>query len=73
MLDTKYSEPFAGLYNDLRGDALAAAGRPAEARTAYQAALTGLDAKSQYRNYVQVKLDSLGAPAPVQPTPAPKQ
>jgi len=60
-LDAKHSEPFAGLYADLRGDALAAAGRIDEARTAYQGALAKLDPKSAYRNYVQVKLDALPA------------
>jgi predicted negative regulator of RcsB-dependent stress response len=64
MLDAKHSAPFAGLYADLRGDAHAAAGRKADARTAYQEALTKFDAKSPYRNYVQVKLESLGTPAP---------
>jgi predicted negative regulator of RcsB-dependent stress response len=88
MLDAKHGEPFAGLYADLRGDAHSAAGRVAEARAAYQEALAKFDAKSQYRNYVQVKLESLGgvspaavgttAPAaapsaPVQPAPAGKQ
>ena len=88
MLDAKHGEPFSGLYADLRGDALAAAGRTAEARAAYQEALTKFDAKAQYRNYVQVKLESLGvaaaeAPAvaaptavlaaPAQPAPAGKQ
>jgi predicted negative regulator of RcsB-dependent stress response len=59
-LDARHPDPFAGLYADLRGDALTAAGRMAEARTAYQSALAKLDAKSAYRNYVQVKLDALG-------------
>jgi predicted negative regulator of RcsB-dependent stress response len=59
-LDARHPDPFAGLYADLRGDALTAAGRVAEARTAYQSALAKLDAKSAYRNYVQVKLDALG-------------
>lgn len=64
-LDAKHAEPFAGLYADLRGDALAAAGRYDEAKVAYQTALAKLDAKSPYRNYVQVKLDSLpGGSAP---------
>jgi predicted negative regulator of RcsB-dependent stress response len=67
-LDAKHSEPFAGLYADLRGDVLATAGRHAEAKTAYQTALGKLDAKSPYRNYVQVKLDALpGGPAPIAP------
>jgi predicted negative regulator of RcsB-dependent stress response len=64
-LDAKHPAPFDGMYADLRGDALAAAGRAADARTAYEAALAKLDPKSQYRNYVQVKHDALGeAPKP---------
>jgi predicted negative regulator of RcsB-dependent stress response len=72
VLDAKHGEAFAGLYADLRGDALAAAGRGNEARAAYQLALAKIDAKSQYRNYVQVKLDSLGGAeaAPVNPAAA---
>jgi predicted negative regulator of RcsB-dependent stress response len=62
MLDAKHDEPFAGLYADLRGDILAAAGRANEARASYQTAIAKLDPKSAYRNYVQVKLDSLGGP-----------
>jgi len=69
-LDAKHPEPFAGLYADLRGDALAAAGRTADARAAYQTALAKLDAKSVYRNYVQVKLDAMGgAGVPAVPGP----
>jgi predicted negative regulator of RcsB-dependent stress response len=63
-LDAKHPDAFAGLFADLRGDALAAAGRGADAKSAYQAALAKLDAKSPYRNYVQVKLDALGGDAP---------
>lgn len=81
-LDAKHAEPFAGIYADLRGDALTAAGRNDDARSAYQTALAKLDPKSPYRNYVQVKLDSLpgGAsaagsatttPPPAAPTPVP--
>jgi len=64
MLDAKHGEPFAGLYADLRGDALAAAGKPEEAKAAYEVALAKLDAKSPYRQYVQVKLESLGGTVP---------
>jgi hypothetical protein len=60
VLDAKHADAYAGLYADLRGDALAAAGRNDEARAAYQVALAKLDAKTAYRNFVQVKLDSLG-------------
>ncbi|MEO5701048.1 MAG: tetratricopeptide repeat protein [Casimicrobiaceae bacterium] len=65
-LDAKHDEPFTALYADLRGDILAAAGRPAEARAAYQVAFAKLEQKAPYRAYVQVKLDALGGPtAPV--------
>ncbi len=63
-LDAKHDDAFAGVYADLRGDILAAAGRSGEARTAYQSALARLDAKSPYRSLVQVKLDSFGGPPP---------
>ena len=62
-LDAKHPAAFDGLFADLRGDALVAAGRPGEARAAYETALAKLDAKSAYRNYVQVKHDAI-APAP---------
>jgi len=52
---------------------LAAAGKNADARDAYQSALAKLDAKSGYRGYVQAKLDALGGPlvASTQASPAP--
>jgi predicted negative regulator of RcsB-dependent stress response len=79
-LDAKHDDAFDGIYADLRGDILAAAGRSADARTAYTNALAHLDPRSPYRNYVQVKLDTLGgaaappaaaAPAAVAPIAAP--
>lgn len=62
-LDAKHPASFDGLFADLRGDALAAAGRTADARAAYETALAKLDPKSPYRNYVQAKRDAI-APAP---------
>jgi len=62
-LDAKHDPSFEGLYADLRGDILAAAGRNAEARAAYELAVAKLDPKSPYRAYVQVKLDAAGGPA----------
>ena len=59
-LDAKHDEAFAGIYADMRGDILVAAGRNAEARAAYQTALARFDARSPYRNFVQVKLDTQG-------------
>ena len=77
-LDAKRDEPFEGVYEDRRGDILAASGRATEARTAYQNALTKLDTKSPYHSFVQAKLDALGGPLSVvpsasaaQPAPAP--
>ncbi len=70
LLDAKHDDAYSGLYSDLRGDALAAAGKREEARAAYQAALAKLDTKTPYRNYVQVKLDSLGGPTAAAGTPA---
>jgi predicted negative regulator of RcsB-dependent stress response len=61
-LDAKHDDAFAGLYADLRGDLLAAAGKAPEARGAYQIAIVKLDPKSPYLGYVQVKLDALGGP-----------
>ena len=70
-LDAKHPAAFDAMFADLRGDALVAAGRTADARSAYELALAKLDAKSPYRNFVQVKHDALGpAPAPVAETGA---
>ncbi|HEY1459263.1 MAG TPA: tetratricopeptide repeat protein [Casimicrobiaceae bacterium] len=60
VLDAKTDEPFAGLFADLRGDVLSAAGKPNEAKAAYGVALSKIDPKSPYRNFVQVKFDALG-------------
>ena len=68
-LDAKHPASFNGLYADLRGDALAAAGRSPAARVAYEEALAALDPKSPYRAYVQVKLDAAGGPSATLPAP----
>ena len=62
MLDVKPEHSMINLYADLRGDVLAAKGAVAEARAAYQTALEKTDAKSPYRNLIQIKIDSLGEP-----------
>lgn len=63
-LDAKTDPAFAGIYADLRGDVLAAAGKISAARAAYQVALAKLDAKSGYRAFLQAKLDAFGGPLP---------
>jgi predicted negative regulator of RcsB-dependent stress response len=60
VLSVKSGESYAVLYSDLRGDVLAAAGKPAEARAAYQLALDKSDPNSSYRQLIEIKLDALG-------------
>jgi predicted negative regulator of RcsB-dependent stress response len=60
LLDATHPDSFTGLYADLKGDVLNAQGKTEEARTAYQQAFEKTDAKSPYRNLIQMKLDALG-------------
>jgi predicted negative regulator of RcsB-dependent stress response len=59
-IDVKTADAFAGVFADLKGDILTAAGKPVEAKAAYQLALTKIDPKSPYRGFIQVKFDALG-------------
>ena len=59
-LEASHGKAFDGLFSDLKGDVLAAQGKMADARAAYQAALEKTDEKSAYRQVVQMKLDGLG-------------
>lgn len=59
LLDTEHPASFDGLYADLRGDVLSAQGKADEARSAYKLAYEKTDAKSMYRNLIQMKLDAL--------------
>ena len=61
LLDAKHAASFDALYADMKGDLMNAQGNKAEARAAYQIAYDKLDAKSTYRNLVQMKLDAIGA------------
>ncbi len=71
MLGEEPSPTFAARFGELKGDILAVQGKKADARAAYQAALVKYDAvdkaersqggrETQYRDLLQVKLDSLG-------------
>lgn len=55
---------FEALAADRRGDLLLAQGKPAEARTAYQAAWAAMDDKVEYKRVLEAKLTALGAPPP---------
>jgi len=52
--------PFVALYADRRGDVLAGQGKRHEARKAYEEALAKLDASTDLRSSIQLKLDALG-------------
>jgi predicted negative regulator of RcsB-dependent stress response len=60
LLSAKTGDAFVALYADLRGDVLAAQGKPAEARAAYQQALDKSDSGSRYRPLIEIKLDAAG-------------
>lgn len=68
QLTPEPAAPFAARYADLRGDILAAQGKPKEAAAAYDIALAKLDAAAKsdaaphqdYRAIVQTKRDALG-------------
>jgi len=61
LLESAHGAAFDGLYADLKGDALGAQGKLAEARAAYQLAFDKTEPNSSYRNLIQMKLDALGA------------
>lgn len=59
-LAAPHEKAFDGLFSDLKGDVLMAQGKMVDARAAYQAALEKIDARSAYRQVVEMKLDGLG-------------
>ena len=60
LVEQKPVESMVGPYADTKGDILAAQGKLAEARRAYQLALDMSEANSPYRATLQLKLDALG-------------
>lgn len=60
LLDGIKDEAFVPLTADLRGDILAAQGKTAEARAAYQLALDKSSQRDPLREFVQIKRDALG-------------
>lgn len=61
LLDKLPADGYAAMRDELRGDALLAVGRNADARTAYNDALTHLDSGASNREFVQMKLDNIAA------------
>jgi len=62
-LEGKHSEPFAGLFLDMKGDVFTLQGKAADAKAAYEAALAKLDSKGSQKQYTQLKLDAAAAAA----------
>ena len=61
LLEGTFPAEFAPLVADRRGDILMAQSKTVEAVALYQKAYLGLDAQSEYRRMVLVKLNALGA------------
>jgi len=60
LLEAAHDAGFDGLFSDLKGDVLVALGKKAEAKAAYEHALTKLDAQGKYHVLTQQKLEALG-------------
>lgn len=60
LLDKEHEQSFDGLFLDLKGDVLAAQGKPEEAKSAYQEALKSFEFGSRYARYTENKLEALG-------------
>jgi predicted negative regulator of RcsB-dependent stress response len=61
LLQGQHDVAFDGLVADLKGDILVAQGKTAEAKKAYQDALSKLEPKNSFRKYTEQKLDELGS------------
>jgi predicted negative regulator of RcsB-dependent stress response len=64
LLATDFLPQYKAEVADRKGDVLVAQNKPAEARTAYQAALDAMDKKNPGRQLVQIKLDAVGGSQP---------
>jgi predicted negative regulator of RcsB-dependent stress response len=62
LVDAKVPEEFKPLADDRRGDILMSQGKKDEALKAYQAAWKAMDAKVEYRRFIEGKLTALGEP-----------
>ena len=61
QLEAAKGAEFSTLAADRRGDVLAAMGKMAEAKSAYEAAFKGMGERLEYRRLVDAKLTALGA------------
>jgi predicted negative regulator of RcsB-dependent stress response len=70
LLGAATAPGFEALVADRRGDVLAAAGKPAEARAAYEAAWKAMGEKVEYRRLIGAKLTAMAAPPAAASAPA---
>lgn len=61
VLSANVDKGYAGLKDNLQGDVYLAQGKTAEAKQAYENALTNLDEEGRLRLFTKQKLDSLGS------------
>lgn len=64
VLETVRAVAFEGLAQDRLGDLYALQNKPAEAKAAYLKAFSALDADSEYRRLIKIKLNALGVEPP---------
>jgi len=64
QLEGKLSPEFEALAADRRGDIYLAQGKRDQAKAQYQKSFDGMDAQTEYRLLVEVKLNALGGGAP---------
>ena len=64
LLESVQAEAFVGLAQDRLGDVYALQNKPAEAKAAYLKAFSALDADSEYRRLIKIKLNALGVEPP---------
>ncbi len=70
VLSSPFPKDFATLAADRRGDILMAQGKKSEAKAEYEKAYKDMDARSEYRRLVEVKLNALGS-NPAMPSSSP--
>jgi len=66
-LESIHAEAFSALVQDRLGDVYALQSKTAEAKAAYLKAFAAMDAASEYRRLVKVKLNALGVEPPARP------
>ena len=64
ILEAVRAKAFVGLAQDRLGDLFAAQNKQAEAKAAYLKAFSSLDAASEYRRLIKIKLNALGVEPP---------